>query len=257
MSLLITIFGGMLLTALLYGAGRLFRLPNFWAAVLAAGLPSLAYLIFAFAYWPGLDVVTMHVVAYPTVSVLLFQLYSRRAGQVAVHWVPKLLIVFFVALTVLLGGFVYIAVNGLPPALAARLLPNAEGKIVHTAFAGVVEHGDEAAKSIAQRRNIGARLGKLGWNVEVSGLETLGARRSGEIRVLLRQVDGAGVSGRELRLGVARPGQPAPAGEAMREVASGDYRGTIALPAAGAWVAMISIAADGKPIVLEHGVGRE
>lgn len=257
MSLLVTIFGGMLLTALLYGAGRLSRLSNFWAAVLAAGLPSLAYLIFAFAYWPGLDVVTMHVVAYPTVSVLLFQLYSRRAGQEAVHWVPKLLIAFFVALTVLLGGFVYIAVNGLPPALAARLLPNAEGKTVHTAFAGVVEHGDEAAKSIAQRRNIGARLARLGWNVEVSGLEALGDRRGGEIKVLLRQSDGAGVSGRELRLGVARPGQAAPTGTAMREVASGDYRGTLALPADGAWVAMISIEAEGKDIVLEHAVGRE
>lgn len=258
MSLFITIFGGMLLTALLYGAGRMLKLPNFWAAVLAAGLPSLAYLAFAFAIWPGLDVVTMHVVAYPTVSVLLFQLYSRRDGQEeTVHWVPKLLIAFFVALTALLGGFVYIAVNGLPPALAARVLPNAQGKILHTAFAGVVEHGDEAAKSIAQRRNIGARLAKLGWNVEVSGLEALGAQRGGEIKVLLRQADGGGVSGRELRLGVARPGQPAPAGEAMREVASGDYRGTLALPGEGAWVAMISIAVEGRRIVLEHAVGWE
>jgi len=257
MNLLISIFGGMLLTALLYGAARLVKLTNFWAAVAAAGLPGAAYLIYAFANWPGLDVVTIHVVAYPTVSLLFFLLYERKPGKdLNLHWAPKLLIGFFVTLTVLLGSFVYVAVNGLPPKLAEWMLPNAQGKIVHTGFAGVVEHGDEAAKSIAQQRSIDARLAKLGWNVEVVGLGALSSERSGEVKVLLRKTDGSGVSGQHLRFGLSRPGQKAQEDQPMREVGRGDYRSSVVLPAAGAWLAVISFAAEGKRIVLEHGVGQ-
>jgi hypothetical protein len=258
MNLFISIFGGMLLTALLYGAARLIKLSNFWAAVVAAGLPSAAYLFYAFTEWPGLDVVTMHVVAYPTVSLLFFLLYERKPAKgLHVHWVPKLLIGFFVTLTVLLGSFVYVAGNGLPPELAERLLPNAMGKTLHTGFAGIVEHGEEAAKSIAHHRNIEARLARLGWNVEVTGLSTLKQERRSEVKVLLRKADGSGVSGQQLSFGLSRPGQPAPAGQLMQEVGSGDYRTSTALPATGTWLAVISFSAEGKRIVLEHAVGHE
>lgn len=258
MNLFISIFGGMLLTALLYRAARLVKLSNFWAAVVAAGLPSAAYLFYAFYNWSGLDVVTMHVVAFPTVALLFYMLYESKPGKdLHVHWVPQLLIGFFILLTVVLGGFVYIAGHGLPPALAERLLPNAKGKTLYTGFAGVVEHGEDAAKSIAQQRNIEARLAKLGWNVEVIGLDALSSGRSSEVSVLLRKSDGSGVSGQHLRFGLSRPGQGAPAGQSMHEVGSGDYRTSSVLPAAGVWLATISFAVEGKSIVLEHAVGHE
>ena len=258
MNLLISIFGGMLLTALLYGAMRLSKLSNFWAAVAAAGLPSAAYLFYVFADWPGLDVVTMHVVAFPTVSLLFYLLNERKPGEALhVHWVPKLLIGFFVILTVLLGSFVYVAGNGLPPALAEWMLPNAKGKILHTGFAGVVEHGEEAAKSVAQQRNMEASLAKLGWNVEVVGLDALGGERVSEVKVLLRQADGSGVGGQTLRFALSRPGQRAPERQPMQEVSRGDYRTSVALPAAGVWVAEISFAAEGKRIILAHAVGHD
>ncbi|MDP2433654.1 MAG: FixH family protein [Pseudomonadota bacterium] len=258
MNLFISIFGGMLLTALLYGAARLVKLSNFWAAVAAAGLPSAAYLFYAFYNWSGLDVVTMHVVAYPTVALLLYVLYESRPGkELHVHWVPQLLIGFFLLLTLVLGGFVYIAGHGLPPALAERLLPNAKGKTLYTGFAGVVEHGEDAAKSIAQQRNIEARLAKMGWNVEVIGLDGLAREHSSEVSVRLRKSDGSGVNGQDVRFALSRPGQAAPTGQLMREVGSGDYRTRGVLPAAGVWLATISFAAEGKNIVLEHAVGHE
>ncbi len=258
MTLLISIFGGMLLTVLLYGAARMVRLSNFWAAVAAAGLPCVAYLIYASSVRPGLDVVTLHLVAFPTVSVLLFQLYAKKpGGDLKVHWVPKLLIAFFVFITVVLGGFVYIAGNGLPPALASRLLPNAEGKTLHTGFAGVVEHGEEAAKSIAQQRNITARLEQLGWNVEVSGLDGLEVERVNEVEIRLRGADGAGVVGQRIQLALSRPGQTNVGGEVLPEVGEGVYRGSVALPADGVWLASIRLSGGGREIVLEHAVGRE
>ena len=258
MTLLITIFGGMLLTALLYAIGRLFRLTNFWAAVTAAGLPGLAYIFYAFARWPGLDVVTMHVVAYPTVSLLFYLLYERKPGKdLDLHWAPKLLIGFFVILTVLLGSFVYVAVNGLPLAIAQIILPNAQGKILHTGFAGVVEHGEDAAHGIAQQRDIGARLAHLGWSVEVVGLDALRRDRSEEIKVLLSK-DGVGVRGQHLSFCLHRPGQEVQPARLMREVSPGDYRGSVVLPAQGIWVASITIAVQGgRPIILEHDFGHE
>lgn len=258
MNLLISIFGGMLLTALLYGAARFIRLSNFWAAVAAAGLPSLSYLVYASMHWPGLDVVTLHVVTYPTVSVLLYQLYANKPDKALhVHWVPKLLIAFFIVITVVLGGFVYVAGHGLPPSLAAKWLPNAEGKVLHTGFAGVVEHGAEAAKSIAHQRNINARLAQLGWQVEISGLATLNDRRANTVEVRLQRTDGGGIDGQELQLNLSRPGQPLQAGLPLSEVGNGVYRASLVLPATGAWLASISFMAEGKRIVLEHAVGAE
>ena len=258
MNLLISIFGGMLLTALLYWGARFIKLSNFWSAVAAAGLPVFAYLIYAVSRWPGLDVVTLHLVTYPTISVLLFQMYEKKPGSdPGVHWVPKLLIAFFVVITIVLGGFVYIAGHGLPPALAQWLLPNAKGKTLHTGFAGVLEHGEEAAKSIAHRRNIDARLAKMGWKVDVTGLNDLAPGRPGEVRVQLHQSDGRGVVGQQLMLALIRPGDPAGNGLVMQEVEPGDYRVSLALPAGGAWLAQLSLIADGKRITLEHAVGHE
>lgn len=258
MNLLISIFGGMLLTALLYWAARFIKLSNFWSSVAAAGLPVFAYLIYAANRWPGLDVVTLHLVTYPTISVLLFQMYEKKPGsELTVHWVPKLLIAFFVVITVVLGGFVYIAGHGLPPALAQWVLPDAKGKTLHTGFAGVLEHGEEAAKSIAHQRNIDARLAKLGWTVEVTGLNDLVPARASEVKVQLRRNDGQGVIGQQLRLALIRPGDPAGSGVLMQEVEPGDYRVSLAMPAGGAWLAQLSLMADGKRITLEHAVGHE
>jgi hypothetical protein len=182
LNLLITIFGGMLLTVLLYGGGRALRLSNFWAAVLACALPSFAYVAHAVAVWPGLDVVTIHVVAYPTVAVLLYQLYGSRAGhELNVHWAPKLMIIFFVLITVIFGGFVYIAGQGLPPALARLILPGAKDKNIHTGFAGVVAHGEDAAKGIGHHLGMEASwpawAGAWRWRAWMTCARPPGGRR--------------------------------------------------------------------------------
>jgi hypothetical protein len=258
MNLVISIFGGMLLTVLLYGATRAIKLSNFWAAIAAAGLPVLAYVIYAFRYWPGLDVVTLNVVAYPTVAVLLFQLYDNKPGKsVNVHWVPKLLIGFFIILTILLGSFVYVATHGLPQSLVATFLPNAKGKVVHTGFSGVVEHGEEAAKTIAAHRNIDDKLAKLGWNVEIDGLEALNHDHSQEVKVLLHLADGRGVSGQQVHLTLSRPGGVADAGVPLREIAPGDYRASVTLSDTGMWLALLHFSGAAKGVVLEHFIGHD
>jgi len=253
MNMFMTIFGGIVLTALLFGLLRTFRLSNFWAAVLSAALPSFAYMIYSVARWPGLDVLTMHVVAYPTVSLLLYQIGgSKDAPYQGIHWAPKLMIGFFVTLTIILGGFVYIAGNGVPPSVAQWLLPNAQGKTIHTGFAGVVAHGEEASKSIAHYRSMDSKLSKLGWNVEVTGLDDLQTGVPGEVRVKLGDARQAGVVEADVSMALGRPGQPADKVIELTARGDGDYIAQVVLPDSGEWLAVLQLVHAGEQIVFER-----
>lgn len=257
MNLLLSLFGGMLVTALLYALGRGLRLSNFWAALSAAGITTLAYVVQAVLYGlPGLDVLTLHLVAYPTVSVLLYQLYGVKARREAsMHWVPKLMLGFFAVLTVLYGAFVYVASEGLPPALAAWLLPGSKNTPVYTGFAGVVEHSQAAAKGISQHLKMDDRLQKLGWRLEIIGLNEVRAGRAQPVSVHVWDRSGKGIDDVEVRLSVGRPGQSPSA--PLRLAGEGDagYHGVLQPLAAGRWVAYLTLQSPHvKPIHLEHSL---
>ncbi|MDD4880314.1 MAG: FixH family protein [Gallionellaceae bacterium] len=254
MSLLITIFGGMLLTAVLYAVGRLARLSNFWAAVIAAAVPTFGYLIYAISHPVGLDVVTMHIIAYPTVAVLLGMPNSPKAKREGrMHWAPKLLIGFFLLLMVVMGNLVYIAKQGLPPAVTQLLLPNAKGKTIHTGFAGVVEHQEDAAKGIGPHLNMTNKLARLGWHVEVDGLAELHAGDPAPISVHIIDATGRPVAAVAVTLALNRPGQPSLAKQVLSGAADG-YHGTLQGLAAGVWVANLQLAQGQDTIVLEHSL---
>lgn len=258
MNLLVTIFGGMLLTVVLYVLGRGLRLSNFWAAVVAAGLPSFMYLAYAMVTGPGLDTITMHVIAYPTVAVMLALLYGEKAKTAgAGHWAPRLLVAFFVVITVLYGGFVYVARQGLPPGLAAVLLPNAGNGKVHTGFAGVVAHGEDAAKSIGHHRNMQNKLARLGWQVEVFGLDALRPGHANEVRVLVRDRAGALVLGIRVSLALGRPGQAPVETVALEPKGEAGYLALMGLPGEGAWLAALSLEAKGERVELQRIIGGE
>lgn len=254
MTLLIGIFGGMLLTALIYGLARLFGLTNFWAAVAAAGLPTFAYLAYSVGAWPGLDVVTLHVVAYPTVAILLSQLYGAKADHGrTLHWAPKLMVSFFLLISVVFGGFVYISVQGLPPTLARWLLPDTGGKNIYTGFAGVVAHEQDAAKAIGQHLAMDHRLAQLGWQVEVTGLANLRSGQPAPVAVSVSGQDGHAVDGIEVLLRLGRPGQREGI-ELSLSGGAGRYHGTVPGLEAGTWVARISLAKAAETVVLERGL---
>jgi hypothetical protein len=258
MNLLVSIFGGMLLTVLLYGGARALKLSNFWAAVLASALPSFAYVAYSVAVWPGLDVVTIHVIAYPTVAVLLYQLYGSKAGhELNVHWAPKLMILFFVVITVIFGGFVYIAGQGLPPALASLILPDVKGKNIHTGFAGVVAHGDDAAKGIGHYLGMESKLARLGWRLDVEGLDGLRPDREAMVRVTVTGADGQGVENIPVKLLLGRPGQAAGQLLVLAGEGGGHYQVRTRLPTGGAWLATLRLEAESETIALERVVGGE
>jgi len=258
MNLFVSIFGGMLLTAIIFAVVRSFRQSNFWAAVAAAAVPSLAYMAYSMADWPGLDVLTMHIVAFPTVALLLFQIGGAKdAPYQPIHWAPKLLIGFFVIITVILGGFVYIAGNGVPPSVARWLLPDVQGKTLHTGFAGVVAHGEEASKSIAYYRNMDKKLNRLGWHLEVTGLDTLRPGQAGEVSVQINDRQVRPVADIAVNLGLGRPGQKVEQNIRLQQTSDGSYRSQVTLAAAGEWLAVLALEHAGERIVFERTLGSE
>jgi len=258
MNLLLTVFGGLVLTVALFGIARGIRLSVYWAAVIAAGVPSISYLVYASQVWPGLDVVTLHVIAYPTVAMLLFQIFSKQSENPGkMHWAPKLLVAFFVFLTILFAGFVHVASHGLPPAMAAYLLPNAANNRVHTGFAGVVAHSPEAAKVISHHMNMEHKLDRLGWRINITGLDTLVVGGEHSVRIDVRDKAELPVGDVRVMLGLGRPGQASHRIVALAEAEAGSYRAELGLEDAGQWLAVITLERGGERIVLEHVLGKE
>ncbi len=254
MNLLITIFGGMILTVVIYAAGRLGRLSNFWSAMAAGALPVFAYLAYIVRHPAGLDTVTMHVIAYPTVAVLLAMLYSPKARTVSrTHWVPKLLIGFFMIMLSVMAAFVYIASNGLPPALAKHFLPNVGDRPLHTGFAGVVEHHQDAAKGIGQHLRMEHKLARLGWQVAVTGLSQAVAGQPTAVSVRISDRDGAPVRGLAISLGLTRPGQKDGSALTLSDSPDG-YQGVLTVQVPGTWLAGLHIATGTDRIDLEHAL---
>jgi len=241
---LITLFGGLAAVLVLYAIGGFIRnLPPILRAVLAGGIPLIAYFILIVGHWPGLDVVAIHIsVFFATALVLLVLSVFRRRGE-RLHWAPRLLMLFFVGLAVLMGGFLYIANNGLPEPIGQWWLGGNKGP-VYSGFSGVVPHTQQAATAISSELSRTHREAALGWNVDISGLDgNASARR---VRVRIRNHTGLPVDHVDAELSLRRPGAAqAVLTVPLPELDAGEYGGVLRLPASGRWLAELRLSREG------------
>ncbi len=242
MNTMTTLFGGLAAVLVLYAlGGRLPALPPMLRALLAGLLPLLAYFVLLVGRWPGLDVVAMHISVFLAAGLVLHtitQFRRRSAGRM--HWVPKFLIVFFLALVVINGSLLYIATQGLPQPIARWWL----GDDVRSGFSGVVQHGQGAAKGVSSELSQTHRESLLGWQVEIAGLGGTASERLVEVRV--RDRTGLPVEGIEARLYLLRPGAAqAEVTLSLDARAAGVYEGVLRPPASGRWLADLRLLRDG------------
>ncbi len=254
--MLATLFGGAVLIVALYYGLRLFQLPNYWCGVMSAAVPMGAYSILAARDWPGLDVVTMHVTVFAATAVVLSMINGRRrAPGEKLHWAPKLFIGFFAVLFILLATFAYIATNGLPDAIAKRVMPGGEKGGVHTAFAGVVPHGEDAAKGISEHLKQRDRQNRLGWQITVENLDRLRVNQTSEISVRVQDRDGAPLTEARVRLLLSRPAQRAPDSVvSFTPGNAGVYRASLHLTEPGQWHALLRIEHGNDAIEMEQPI---
>jgi len=166
-----TLFGGLVVGAVIFFGVRKAGLSNFWAGILSGLLPFIAYLAYSTSHWPGGDVLTIHFAVYIANAGLLIVFGGMQKKKENMHWAPRGIIGFFMGLLLLNAIFLSVATRGLPDLLTRSFLPNPENRQVHTGFPGVIPHDrnklyEAHVQDVEQQKN-------LGWNVEVQGLDLL------------------------------------------------------------------------------------
>lgn len=240
-----TLFGGLIAVLLLFAVARSFRLPAEISGLLSAGLPLLAYILFLFGHWPGLDVVAIHIAVFVSAAFVLVVFSRHRAGQKRMHWAPKALIAFFAMLAAMNAGFLYVATKGLPGGLAGLFLPGGKTETIHTGFAGTTRHGQEAAKSIGadlsqQHRNV-----VLGWNVRVEGLRQ---PNQGENAVFVHVENdrGQALSGLRGEMKLGRPGAATMESHPLLPSGQGQYETRLNFNGPGLWLLELRLEQEDK-----------
>ena len=241
----VTLFGGAALIALLYFGLRLAGVSNYWRGVISGALPTLAIMFYSLSHWPGGDVVALHLALYVATAIVLTLTGDRKAGapRQPMHWIPKIIVGFFLTLALLMAAFVSIAISGLPPSLAKWALPDAGGRQIYTAFSGEVQHDEAAAKVISQYMKKSVRQRQLGWQIEVAGLDQLKPGQAGEVIVSASDKAQQPLEGATVTLTIKRPADGANTGESaeLTAFAPGRYHAQVSMDRSGQWVAVLLI----------------
>ena len=244
MTLLETMFGGLILAAIIYFGLKLAGVTNYWRGVISGLIPTMAYIAYSMVDWRGAEVVSMHVAVYVATATVLTLLGSRKADDnKPLHWIPKVITGFFVVLFVIMANLMYISTRGIPSSVAKWMLPRAENVEVHTAFPGVVAHEEDAAAAVNQHLKQLERQRKLGWQVELIGLRDLKPNQESLLKVRIRDrqqlpLDGAKISVSLLRPATAKEDHK---GIVMAAVGGGEYQAPLMLPQPGLWVAVVDV----------------
>lgn len=240
----VTLFGGLAAVLVLYAIGSFVRsVPPILRAVLAGGIPLIAYFVLITGHWPGLDVVAIHISVFFATALVLFALtlFRRRGGHM--HWVPKLLMSFFLGLALLMGAFLYIANKGLPEPVAQWWLGSNKGP-VYSGFSGVVPHNQEAATAISSELSKAHREAELGWVIDIDGLD--GSASSRTVRVRVRNQTGLPVDRVEAELRLHRPAAAlATLTVPLPELDAGVYGSVLKIPASGRWLVEFRLSREG------------
>ena len=249
MTTLTTLIGGLVLMVLVHLALGLLRLSVALRAMLASSLVLIVYFFSIIGNWPGLDVVAMHISVFVVSGLLLYMTSNRRRNQARMHWVPKLLIGFFVLLAVINSFLLYISTRGLPPSIAHFWLPG--GGEVNSGFSGVVGHGQEAARAVSSTLKQSHTATQLGWDIQIAGLkEAAQASQIVSVKVLDRQ--GMPIRDLHIELQLRRPG----ADHSVVKLPlvykdAGEYSNVLDIPAHGRWLAEVVLAQQGRVVYRE------
>jgi nitrogen fixation protein FixH len=241
----VTLFGGAALIALLYFGLRLVGVSNYWRGVISGALPTLAILFYSLSHWPGGDVVALHLALYVATAIVLTLTGDKKAGasRQPMHWIPKIIVGFFLVLTLLMAGFVSISISGLPPFVAQWFLPNAVNKQVYTAFSGEVQHDEAAAKMISSHMKKSERQRQLGWRIEVAGLDQIKLGQASEVTVSASDSAQQPLEGATVTLTIKHPADGADTGKSanLTAFAPGRYRALVGMDRPGQWVAVLLV----------------
>ena len=234
-----TLFGGMALVIALFFLLRKLGLAVFWSGVISAIAGLLSYLVYSLRHWESGDVLAIHVVVYLATAGILVAFTNLQSKQSKMHWAPKVIIYFFLFLTLLNAALLSLSMHGLPHYLVSFFLPNAAEKQVNTAFPGVMPH--DKNKSYEPHLNQLAKQKALGWSVDTSSLKNLRAGQANQISLRVVDKHGKAVTGAQITLDLWRIADSRDDLRlSMVESSSGQYQARWT-PQQGRWMSLLSI----------------
>lgn len=251
MTLLETLFGGLILVALLHLGLKLVGVSNYWRGVISGIIPVMAYMTYSMLYWPGGEVVSMHVAVFAATATVLTLLGSRKVDHSEpMHWIPKLITGVFVLLFIVMANLMYISSRGVSPTVAEWLLPTPKKKAhseVHTAFPGVVAHQGDAASAVNQHLKQLERQRQLGWMAVLSGLSQVMQNRDSIVTVTLTDKQNKPIADANVTISLLRPATAKDDQNSITMLPSGSgvYSARINLKDAGRWVAVVDVEKNG------------
>jgi nitrogen fixation protein FixH len=235
-----TLFGGLIVAAVLFFTTRKLGLPNFWAGVLSGLLPFIAYIVYSTQHWVGGDVLAIHFAIYLANAGLLMVFGGMQQKKERMHWAPKIIVGFFIGLVILNAVLLTIASRGLPDSFAGIFLPNPDNQKVYTAFPGVIPH--DRNKSYEPHLQQVERQREMGWQLNIQGVEHLKQDKPTMIQVAALDADGKPLSGADVDLALWRMANSRDDQHIqLRETQPGLYAAEVTVPDAGRWVIEVVI----------------
>lgn len=134
-----TLFGGMLAIVILYYIFRAIRLSNFWCSLLSGAVGLVTFIAYGLTHGLVGDVVAIHIAFYTATAGVLGVFGKVSGSGIKLHWIPKIILSFFVTLVLLMALFLSISIYGLPN-WASKFMPNTDKHKVHTNFSGTTNN---------------------------------------------------------------------------------------------------------------------
>jgi hypothetical protein len=248
-----TLFGGLLVVAALFFVARRLRLSNYWSAVISGALPFLTYLGYSTKIGVAGDVLAVHFAVFMATAGVLGvfgNMYQKKEG---LHWAPKLIIAFFVVLVLLMAGFVFVSINGLPTSLAKWVMPNVGHQSMHTGFPGAIPHDrnhlyEPHLQRMEQQRN-------LGWKVALAGLDSVHKGIAANVTLTVVDKSGNAIDGAKVTLDLWRMANSADDRKLeLVPQGKGKYATSLQLTDAGNWIVEIYIERDQDSYLMQQPI---
>ena len=261
-NLVVTLGVGSLLAFLFYFV--FFRLLHWGgkvAALATAASMLLIYVPLAVTHWAGLDVFAIHFAFFMMIpyglGIIMGVQDERRereganAEKKGMHWIPAMIIIFFILLAVVDSVIISFATGGLGTNLAKLILPESVsediGKDISSQFTGAVSNDLQDEET--EFDNYVAKLQKQrqrGWQVDGSWEKTPELNKSSNFTLTVKDIDGNPISQAIVSVEFRRASD-------MRydqrylfeELGDGSYTKQVLLPLAGCWGMKIHIVKDG------------
>ena len=251
-SLVTTLGSGSLLAFFLFFVFyKLLRLGGKMAALATAALMLLIYVPLSVTHWVGIDVFAIHFAFFMMIPYglgIITGVHEERkmlegddGVKKGMHWIPALIIVFFILLAVVDSFIISSATTGLNTSLSKILLPKAESdeisRNISSQFTGAVSYDlqdeekkfDKYVAKLKKQRERGWRIGG-GWD------KTPVINQPGIFRLTAKDKMGNPITGATVTTQFRRASDMKQDRLIhLKETGQGVYSASVSLPLAGCW----------------------